>query len=55
MFRAVFAITFGAFGAGSAQSLVPDIGRASLASVNVYKILDEPTKIDPLSKQGKQL
>ena len=54
MFRAVYAVMFGAFGAGQAQSFAPDVGRANLASVNVYKIIDEPTKIDPLSEEGQK-
>ena len=54
MFRAVFALLFGAYGAGQAQSFAPDMGAGKAAAGNIFRILNEPSRIDPMDKHGKK-
>lgn len=53
MFKAIYCLLFGAYGAGQAQSFAPDIVKAMASSHSVYRILDEPTTCDPMSEEGE--
>ena len=53
MFRAVFALLFGAYGAGQAQSFAPDMGAGKAAAGNIFRLLNEPSRIDPMDTSGK--
>jgi len=46
VFIAVFAMLFGAFGAGQANSYGPDVGKAITAAIKIFKIIDTPSEID---------
>ena len=52
MFRAVFALMFGAYGAGQAQSFAPDMGAGNAAAGKIFKVINEPSRIDPFAKEG---
>jgi len=43
VFIAIFAMFFGAFGAGQATTFGPDIGKATQAAIKIFKITDTPT------------
>ena len=55
MFKAIYCMLFGAYGAGQAQSFAPDIVKAIAASHSVYRILDEPTTCDPMDPEGEMI
>lgn len=44
----IFAILFGASQAGTAMSLGPDIGKATAAATNIFRIIEYPSKINAL-------
>jgi len=46
VFIALFAIMFGASQAGTAQSLGPEMGKASQAAATIFKIIESPSTID---------
>lgn len=48
VFIALFAIFFGANHAGMAMSMGPDIGKAQLAATKIFKIIEQPSKINAL-------
>ncbi len=48
VFIAVFAMLFGAFGAGQANSYGPDVGKAITAAIKIFKIIDTPSEINPI-------
>jgi ATP-binding cassette subfamily B (MDR/TAP) protein 1 len=48
VFIAVFAMLFGAFGAGQANSYGPDVGKAITAAIKIFKIIDTPSEINPV-------
>lgn len=48
IFMTIFAILFGASQAGTAMSLGPDIGKATVAAENVFRIIEYPSKINAL-------
>lgn len=50
---AIFAILFGASQAGTAMSLGPDIGKATIAATNVFRIIEYPTKINAIEQDKK--
>ena len=52
MFRAIFALLFGAYGAGQAQSFAPDMGAGNAAAGKIFKVINEPSRIDPFAKEG---
>jgi ATP-binding cassette subfamily B (MDR/TAP) protein 1 len=45
LFRALFAVLFGAFGVGFAQQLSGDVAKGGQAAISIYRCLDEPRKI----------
>jgi ATP-binding cassette subfamily B (MDR/TAP) protein 1 len=47
MMRALFCLLFAAFGVGQAQQYVQDYAGSRTAVINLYKTLDEESKIDP--------
>lgn len=46
IFLALFCIMFGAYQAGQASSMGPDIGRATVAASKIFRIKEEESKID---------
>ncbi len=55
MFRAIFSLLFAGFGLGQAQQYVGNISEAKAALVNIFKTIDEPSKIDPIEiKENNQ-
>jgi len=46
MFLVFFAVVMTAFGAGQAASMAPDVGKATVAVSNVFKIVDRKSAID---------
>lgn len=48
MFRAIFCLLFAGFGLGQSQQYVGNISEAKAALVNVFKTIDEPSKIDAI-------
>jgi ATP-binding cassette subfamily B (MDR/TAP) protein 1 len=46
VFISIFAMLFGAFGAGQANSFGPDIGKAVTAAIKIFKIIDYPAEIN---------
>lgn len=48
IFMTIFAIIFGASQAGTAMSMGPDIGKATTAAENVFRIIEYPSKINAL-------
>ena len=55
MFKAIYCLLFGAYGAGQAQSFAPDIVKGISSSHRVFAVLDEPSTVDPLDPQGQAL
>jgi ATP-binding cassette subfamily B (MDR/TAP) protein 1 len=49
MFRSMFVLLFAGFGLGQVQQYVANISAARAALVNIFKVLDEPSSIDPLA------
>ena len=54
IFMAMFAIFFGASQAGTAMSLGPDIGKATIAAANIYRIIQHPSKINAVEMNEKK-
>jgi hypothetical protein len=50
VFIAIFAMFFGAFGAGQATTFGPDIGKATQAAIKIFKITDTPTEINAMDE-----
>lgn len=48
VFIAIFAMLFGAFGAGQANAYGPDVGKAITAAIKIFKIIDTPSLINPV-------
>lgn len=46
MFIAIFAIIFGAFGAGQASSYGPDVAKGKAAGTKIFKITETPSEIN---------
>lgn len=44
----MFAIFFGASQAGTAQSLGPDVTKAKSAAEKIFKIIEQPSKINAI-------
>lgn len=57
MLRALFCLLFAAFGMGQAQQYVQDYAGSRTAVINLYKILDEESLIDPYKnhQEGKEI
>jgi len=53
MFIALFAIIWGAFGAGQAASYGPDAAKGKLAGAKVFKITDLPSEINSYAEPSK--
>eukprot|EP00924_Labyrinthula_sp_SR-Ha-C_P015096 maker-scaffold_9-snap-gene-8.55-mRNA-1 protein AED:0.00 eAED:0.01 QI:0/1/0.5/1/1/1/2/88/1332 len=52
MIGVVFALLMGAMGLGQSTAMAPDIGKGALAVSNVFKVLDQASKIDPSTTTG---
>lgn len=52
VFIAIFAIFFGASQAGTAMSMGPDIGKARVAATNVFKIIEQPSKVNAVAQDS---
>lgn len=50
----VFAIIFGAFGAGQAASFGPDAGKAVKAADKIFKVIDYPTQINAIDVKNAE-
>jgi ABC-type multidrug transport system fused ATPase/permease subunit len=48
VFVAVFAIVFGAFGAGQASAYGPDASKGKRAAVKIFKVTETPSEIDAM-------
>ena len=55
VFTPVFALMFGAFGAANAQTFAADASAGNKATINLLKMIDLGTKIDPLDSGGQQI
>ena len=57
MLRAIFCLLFAAFVVGQAQQYVQDYAGSRTAVINLYKTLDEESKIDPFKNhvEGKEV
>ncbi len=53
MFRAIFSLLFAGFGLGQAQQYVANLSEAKTALVNIFKTIDEKSKIDPVEISEK--
>lgn len=49
---AVFAIIFGAFGAGQAASFGPDASKAVKAADKIFKVIDYPTQVNAIDPKN---
>ena len=54
VFIALFAIFFGANHAGMAMSMGPDIGKAQLAATKIFKIIEQPSKINAIQMDNSK-
>ncbi len=54
MFRAVFALMFGAYGAGQSQSFAPDMGAGKTAAGNILRVINDPSRMDPFASDGEK-
>lgn len=52
VFKAIFAVFFGASQAGTAMSLGPDIGKAQVAATKVFRIIELPSKINAVQQDA---
>ena len=52
VFIAVFAMIFGAFGAGQAASYGPDATKGNAAAVKIFSITDTPTSINAVDEDA---
>lgn len=50
----IFAILFGASQTGTAMSLGPDIGKATAAATNIFRLIEYPSKIDAVDQDNKK-
>ena len=55
IFIAIFAMVFGAYGAGQAQQFGPQIGKGIKAAHRVYMIVDEASELDPTATQEGEI
>ena len=55
VFTPVFALMFGAFGAANAQTFAADASAGNKSTINLLKMIDLGTKIDPLDSGGQQI
>jgi hypothetical protein len=51
IFKAMFAMMFGAFAAGQANQFGPDMGKAKKAAIRVFSYIDSGTKINAVDAQ----
>ena len=49
------AVIFTAMAAGQISTFAPNISKAKVAAVEIFKLIDAQSTIDPLSKQGRTL
>ncbi|EGC33591.1 ABC transporter B family protein [Dictyostelium purpureum] len=55
MTRVFFAIVMSAIGIGQASSFAPDLAKAKVAAISVFKLIDTLSKIDPSSEEGERI
>lgn len=55
VFIAVFAIVFGAFGAGQASAYGPDASKGKRAAVKIFKVTETPSEIDAMNPSGESI
>ena len=48
VFAALFAIMFGASQAGTAASMGPEMGKATSAAGNIFRIIEHPSEINAI-------
>ena len=49
VFIALFAIMFGASQAGTAASMGPEMGKATSAATNIFRIIEHPSEINAIA------
>ncbi|CAM9485577.1 unnamed protein product [Ectocarpus sp. 12 AP-2014] len=54
-FTAIFAVIFGAFGAGQVGSDATDASEGEQAAAKFFRLTDGPLNVDPLSEEGAKL
>jgi ATP-binding cassette subfamily B (MDR/TAP) protein 1 len=55
VFIAVFAIVFGAFGAGQASAYGPDASKGKKAAVKIFKVTETPSEIDAMNPKEEAM
>lgn len=55
MLLSSMAILFGAITLGNVSVFAPDVGASQIGATHVYRLLDRESKIDPTSKEGKEV
>ena len=53
MFKAIYCLLFGAYGAGQAQAFAPDIVKAAQSAKSVFRLLDQPNDNNPFEEDGE--
>lgn len=54
IFVAIFAVVFGAFGAGQAASYGPDGTKGKKAGLKIFKITDSPSEINAMDEPNEK-
>ncbi|KAM9973614.1 hypothetical protein ACTFIW_010724 [Dictyostelium discoideum] len=55
MMRVFFAIIMSAMGVGQSMAFMPDLGKAKLAAVAIFSLIDRVSEIDPFENKGQTL
>ncbi|KAN0050692.1 hypothetical protein ACTA71_003837 [Dictyostelium dimigraforme] len=55
MMRVFFAIIMSAMGVGQSMAFMPDLGKAKLAAVAIFGLIDRVSEIDPFENKGQTL
>lgn len=53
--KALTALLFGAMNLGQVAALMPDAADAKLAAAKIFRLIDRPSSIDPLSEEGESV
>ena len=54
MFICIFAMNFGALASGQANQFGPDVGKARSAAGRIFNVIEHPTEITAMHKNGKR-
>ncbi|KAK5581948.1 hypothetical protein RB653_003529 [Dictyostelium firmibasis] len=55
MMRVFFAIIMSAMGVGQSMAFMPDLGKAKLAAIAIFGLIDRVSEIDPFENKGQTL